>query len=79
MIYTHVLARPDVRVVSPLDRLERDPTAGNKAVGDEAVGNRSVGDESVGNRSAGSVSRGGELWGGESRHGVPCYTRRMIC
>jgi len=24
MIYTHVLARPDVRVVSPLDRLERN-------------------------------------------------------
>jgi hypothetical protein len=22
MIYTHVLARPDIRVVSPLDRLE---------------------------------------------------------
>ena len=24
MIYTHVLSRPDIRVVSPLDRLERD-------------------------------------------------------
>ena len=57
MIYTHVLARPDVRVVSPLDRLERDSTAGNKAVGDEAVGDEAVG----------SVSRVGELRGGELR------------
>jgi len=33
MIYTHVLAMPDVRVVSPLDRL-----VGNEAVGNVAVG-----------------------------------------
>jgi len=33
MIYTDVLARPDVRVVGPLDRF-----VGNEAVGNEAVG-----------------------------------------
>jgi len=59
MIYTHVLATPDVRVVSPLDRL---------------VGNEAVGNEAVGNEAVGAVSRVEELRLEESRHGVPCYT-----
>ena len=79
MIYTHVLARPDVRVVSPLDRL-----VGNEAVGNEAVGNEAVGNVAVGNVAVGAVSRVEELRleelrveelrVEESRHGVPCYT-----
>ncbi len=42
MIYTHVLARPDVRIVSPLDRLEIQPNP--------------VGDSTEVGKSAGSTS-----------------------
>ena len=59
MIYTHVLSRPDIRVVSPLDRLERDGAARNAPER---------------NAPQGLVSRVEE-----SRHGVPCYTRGMMC
>ena len=33
MIYTHVLSRPDIRVVSPLDRLERNAMERNAPLG----------------------------------------------
>ncbi len=59
MIYTHVLSRPDIRVVSPLDRLEGDASERN-------VAERNV--------AQGSVLRGEALRGEASRHGVPCYT-----
>ena len=79
MIYTHVLARPDVRVVSPLDRL-----VGNEAVGNVAVGNEAVGavsrveelrvEELRVEESRLEESRLEELRLEELRHGVPCYT-----
>ena len=64
MIYTHVLARPDVRVVSPLDRL----------VGNEAVGNEAVGAVSRLEELRVEELRVEELRVEELRHGVPCYT-----
>ena len=42
MIYTHVLARPDVRVVSPLDRLERNEPGGNASERNASERNASV-------------------------------------
>ncbi len=44
MIYTHVLARPDIRVVSPLDRLERNGVEGRGAAGSVLRGGESRGD-----------------------------------
>jgi len=69
MIYTHVLATPDVRVVSPLDRL-----VGNEAVGNEAVRNEAVGAVSRIEELRLEESRLEESRLEESRHGVPCYT-----
>ena len=59
MICTHKMARPDVRVVSPLDRLVRTAAEGTAVEGIAAEG---------------SVSRVEEVRGAELRHGVPCYT-----
>ena len=64
MIYTHVLSRPDIRVVSPLDRLEGDASERN-------VAERNVAQGSV---LRGEALRGEALRGEASRHGVPCYT-----
>ncbi len=58
-IYTHVLARPDVRVVSPLDRLR-----GN-------VAERNVAERNASERT---VSRVEELRVEELPHGVSCNT-----
>ena len=69
MIYTHVLSRPDIRVVSPLDRLEGDASERN-------VAERNVAQGSVlrGEALRGEALRGEALRGEASRHGVPCYT-----
>ena len=42
MIYTHVLARPDVRVVSPLDRLDAGFATSEKGAGERASSDRGV-------------------------------------
>ena len=89
MIYTHVLSRPDIRVVSPLDRLEGNVPEGNASQGNASQGNapqgnapqRSAPERSAPERSAPerSAPQGVVSRVEESRHGVPCYTRGMMC
>ena len=74
MIYTHVLATPDVRVVSPLDRLVGNEAVGNEAVRNEAVGAVSRIEELRLEELRLEESRLEESRLEESRHGVPCYT-----
>ena len=74
MIYTHVLARPDVRVVSsPLDRLERNEPGGNASERNASERNASVRNASVRNKIEGNAMQGNAL--GISALGISALER----